>query len=72
MRSQHNRHQQHRCRSQQFDLFRGSDNARQQRLDWEALPSQTREVLTDLMVRLILDHKENDCRPQPRETHHDD
>src|SRR6266498_3601892 len=57
MRRQHNLRHQHRRRTQQFDLFgeRGSDGVAQ-RPEWRTLPMQTREALTDLMERLILDH----------------
>jgi acyl-CoA reductase-like NAD-dependent aldehyde dehydrogenase len=48
-----------------------SDNARRQRPDWEMLPPRTRQALTDLMARLILDHKEEERDLLPRETRHD-
>jgi hypothetical protein len=35
------------------------------------LPVQTRQALTDLMARLILDHKDNERHPLSRETRHD-
>ena len=71
MRSQQHRYHQHRRRTQQFDLFMESDNARRQRPDWDMLPPQTRQALTDLMARLILDHKEEERDLLPRETRHD-
>jgi hypothetical protein len=70
MRSQPHRYHQHRRGTQQFDLFMESDNARRQKPDWEMLPARTRQALTDLMARLILDHKEERDLP-PRETRHD-
>jgi hypothetical protein len=71
MRGRHNRRHQQRGATQQFDLFRGIDNEQQQTPDWDALPTQTRQALTDLMARLILDHKENSRHPLNRETRHD-
>jgi hypothetical protein len=73
MRSQQHRYHQHRHRRgiQQFDLFMESDNARRQRPDWDMLPPQTRQALTDLMARLILDHNEEERDLLPRETRHD-
>jgi hypothetical protein len=71
MRTQQHRYHQHRRGTQQFDLFMESDNAGRKRPDWDMLPSQTRQALTDLMARLILDHKEEERDLLPRETRHD-
>ena len=71
MRDQHNRRQQQRRDTQQFDLFGGVENERQQTPSWDALPTQTRDAVTDLMMRLILDHKGNGRHPLTGETHHD-
>jgi hypothetical protein len=38
---------------------------------WEALPSQTRAALTDLMTRFLLDHARNDRLPAARKGCHD-
>jgi acyl-CoA reductase-like NAD-dependent aldehyde dehydrogenase len=71
MRSRHKHRHQHLHGRQQFDLFRGIATARRRGPDWDALPAQTRQALTDLMARLILDHKENACHPLPREMRRD-
>jgi len=61
----------HRSRTQQFDLFGAPDSGAAQRRQWQALPAQTRQALTELMVRLILDHVDEARHPQPREARHD-
>jgi len=72
MRRQHNLRHQHRRRTQQFDLFgEPGSNGVAQRPEWRTLPMQTREALTDLMERLILDHAGEACHPQPGEARHD-
>jgi hypothetical protein len=72
MRRQHKFRHRHRSGTQQFDLFRepGGDGATQ-RPEWRSLPMQTREALTELMVRLILDHAKESCRPRLGEARHD-
>jgi hypothetical protein len=35
--------------------------------DWRTLPAETQQALTNLMVRLILEHVRNDGRPGPAE-----
>jgi len=72
MRRQHNRHHRRRGETPQYDLFKSADNERQKPPQWDALPAQTRQSLTDLMARLILDHKENGRHPLEREARHDD
>ena len=67
---QHRRHR-HRSGTQQFDLFVEVDDVRRQRPDWDMLPTQTRLALTDLMARLILDHRKKERELLPRETRHD-
>jgi hypothetical protein len=71
MRRQHNRRHQHRAETQQFDLFKGVGNEKQQRPQWDALPTETRQALAELMARLILDHKGNGRHPLKGETRHD-
>ena len=71
MSGQQNRRHQRRQGAKRFDLFAIADNAPLQHPDWNTLPAQTRQALTDLMARLILSHEENRRRPLPRETRHD-
>ena len=49
----------------QLDLF-AARNAVEvaQRPLWHALPVETRQALTQLMVRLILDHPASRCAPE--------
>jgi hypothetical protein len=35
--------------------------------DWRTLPAETQQALTNLMVRLILEHVHGDPRPEPAE-----
>ncbi len=43
----------------QFELFAPSDISKIKAMpDWQALPCQTREVLTGLMARLLMEHGE--------------
>ena len=72
MRRRHSLRHHHRSRTQQFDLFGKPDgDGAGQRPEWQALPAQTRQALTELMVRMILDHAEEACRSQPGEARHD-
>ena len=71
MRDQRNRRHHQRRDTQQFDLFGGVANERQQTPSWDALPTETRQALAELMVRLILDHKGNGRHPLKGETRHD-
>lgn len=63
----------HNPKPRQFDLF-----ASQQKSEgastppWEALPVQTRQNLTTLMARLILDHGANTRAESVKETARDD
>ena len=46
-----------RTRPQQFDLFaQPADDGQALMPEWRTLPAETRQALTNLMVRLILDH----------------
>jgi hypothetical protein len=40
--------------------------------DWRALPETTREALTILITRLILDHAHGECRKYGDEVRRDD
>jgi hypothetical protein len=45
----------------QSDLFAAPDGgARAQSPTWQALPLETRRLLTQLMARLVLDHADRD------------
>jgi hypothetical protein len=56
----------------QFDLF-STPHAREtaQTPQWQMLPVETRQTLTRLMVRLILDHADGERAPERGETRHD-
>jgi len=72
MRRHQRLHHHHRTRTQPFDLF--GEPSRDDTVptpQWRTLPTQTREALTDLMMRLILDHAAGSHRPQAREARHD-
>lgn len=56
----------------QFDLFSSPCDAETAQMpQWQTLPEQTRRTLTKLMVRLILDHVEDERAARGEETHHD-
>lgn len=60
------------CQSYQFDLFSHPHDARTaQTPQWQSLPVETRQVLTKMMVRLILDHVSGDHASEREEVHHD-
>jgi hypothetical protein len=40
--------------------------------DWRTLPTATREALTTLIARLILDHAHGECRTDEEEVRRDD
>ena len=62
-----------RSRTKQFDLFAQPVAEGQARMpEWQTLPAETRQALTNLMVRLILDHARDDSRPRQAEGRHDD
>ena len=59
-------------RHSQFDLFSDPHAVEAaQTPQWQALPDETRQALTKLMVRLILDHVDGDLAPEREETRHD-
>jgi hypothetical protein len=56
----------------QFDLFsRPHDAETAQMPRWQALPAETRQALTKLMVRLIRDHVADIRAPERKEMGHD-
>jgi hypothetical protein len=55
----------------QFDLFSNSAAQTVQIPPWQALPEETRRLLTRLMVRLILDHVDGDQSVQREDADHD-
>jgi len=58
--------------AQQFDLFAGDrPRARVDTPAWPELPAETREALTGLMVRLILEHAGTSRVGSPRDISHD-
>ncbi len=68
-RARHNR----RSKPHQLDLFAppvvcGANPVP----DWRALPETTREALTILITRLILDHAHGECRKYGEEVRRDD
>jgi hypothetical protein len=66
------RHHQHPGSGEQFDLFRlPSSGSTRQPPAWEALPPQTRATLTELIMRLTLDHGQDRCAPGTREVRHE-
>ncbi len=72
MQRENKRHHQHRGAGEQFDLLRRPcSGGTRQPPAWEALPPQTRATLTELMMRLILDHGQDRCDPETREMRHE-
>lgn len=52
----------------QFDLFFDQrDSGITQTPRWQILPTQTRQTLTSLIVRLLLDHVDGDPVAEPQE-----
>jgi len=59
-------------RPRQFDLFVSPDDVRIARTPlWQALPVEARQVLTQLIVRLILDHADRGHAPEECDVRHD-
>lgn len=60
-------------KTHQFDLFQAPHDAEAAPLppQWQALPAETREALTNLMVRLILDHADGGCFRDREEMRYD-
>lgn len=65
MQSHQGPHQGVRSAARQYDLFvpAAKDNADQVLPQWQTLPEQTRQALTSLLARLILDHASADHPP---------
>lgn len=56
----------------QLDLFSSPHGAQAAQMPpWQALPDQTRQALTKLMVRLILDHIDGERAVRREEADHD-
>src|SRR5260370_35939366 len=64
MRHKHRRPPSHRAAAEQFDLFAllGAKHPTPE-LEWQQLPEETRETVTRLMARLLVDHGRGDRRP---------
>jgi hypothetical protein len=60
-------------KTHQFDLFQGPHDVEAPPLapQWQALPAETREALTNLMVRLMLDHADGGCGRDREEVRYD-
>ena len=57
----------------QFDLFSPvSPGGMRETPDWRGLPAEARQVLTQLMARLILEHADGERTPRREATRHDD
>jgi hypothetical protein len=65
MQAQHSPHQDARSTETQFDLFvpASNDNAEQELPQWQALPEEVRQELTNLLTRLFLAHASADHLP---------
>ena len=65
MRHKHRRPPSHRAAAEQFDLF-GLPGAKHPapELEWRQLPEETRETVTRLMARLLVDHGRGGRRPR--------
>jgi hypothetical protein len=72
MRHKHGRPPSHRAAAEQFDLFGllGAKHPTPER-EWRQLPEETRETVTRLMARLLVDHGRGDRRPSPVGRRHD-
>lgn len=56
----------------QLDLLAAQDSAEgAQKPLWQELPVEARQALTQLLVRLILDHAASHCTPQQRRMERD-
>jgi len=62
----------HQPTTYQFDLFSKPNDARtMQTPQWQALPAETRQSVTKLMISLILDHVDGERAVQREEMRHD-
>ncbi len=58
----------HHSKPAQFELFELSDRAKTMTMpDWQTIPFQTREVLTGLMARLLMEHAQEPVRKEGRD-----
>jgi hypothetical protein len=57
--------------ARQFDLFCDPPDAAAQTPQWQALPAETRQTLTKLLVRLIFGHADGDLARGREEIGHD-
>jgi 16S rRNA G966 N2-methylase RsmD len=57
--------------ARQFDLFCDPPYAAAQTPQWQALPAETRQTLTKLLVRLIFGHADGDLVREREEMRHD-
>lgn len=65
-------HRDHQRQPRQFDLFAPTSHAGgTKKPEWRTLPAETRQTLTRLMVRLILEHAEGDRALRQGEPRHD-
>lgn len=72
MRRQSNPHHVLRSRPEQFYLFAQPSDGSQPRMpDWRTQPAETQQALTNLMVRLILEHVRDGRPEQAEERGHD-
>ncbi len=70
---QHNAHHHPQNKTHQFDLFaQAAGDGAATMPEWRTLPAETRQALTNLMVRLILDHASVERAPEREETRHAD
>jgi hypothetical protein len=62
----------HQPTTDQFDLFsKPNDADTMQTPQWQALPAETRQSVTKLLVSLILDHVDGDRAEQREDADHD-
>ena len=56
----------------QFDLFSSAHSGKTPAMpQWQTLPEGTRQALTALIVRLLIDHASGDSASQSKEAGHD-
>jgi hypothetical protein len=63
LRHKHHRPPRHRAAVEQFDLFGLGAKHPTPELEWQQLPEETRETVTRLMARLLVDHGRGDRQP---------
>ena len=72
MPDRHHTHRNPRNKTEQLDLFAGTDSGGPEKGPaWRTLPARTRRTVTDLMVILMLDHAHDPRAPEPGATGHD-